>query len=359
MKNRHTLPLFFLLRFAVALTAFASLTSCMRNASLTVLQPAEMKLPEHISVVAVIDRSKPSNGWLNVLEGVLTGEAIGQDRRSREEAVAGLTNSLTKTPRFRVKNTGIELTGAKAGVNLPAPLDWREIEKICGDYGADAVVAIESFDSNNSTSTRKNESKTKDKEGKEVTTISWDSRQRTAVRMGWRMYDPRTKIILDEFTTDDYLERTGSGKTERAALDNLPSQVLATRDVAYIAGQHYGMRIAPVYVNVSRSYYYKAKGFKPGMKEASRHAQAGSWDKAATIWQAVVNQSGDNRKAAGRAQYNMAVAAEMQGDLEKALDLAQTAWTKYGNKQARSYIQTIKNRQNDARKVEYQMNKKV
>lgn len=331
----------------------------MKTASLTVLQPAEMKLPEHISVVAVIDRSKPSNGWLNALEGVLTGEAIGQDRRSREEAVSGLTNSLTKTPRFRVKNTGIEMTGAKAGVNLPTPLDWREIEKICGDYGADAVVAIESFDSNNSTNTRKNESKTKDKDGKEVVTVSWDSRQRTSVRMGWRMYDPRTKIILDEFTTDDYLERTGSGKTERAALDNLPAQSLVTRDVAYIAGQHYGMRIAPVYVNVSRSFYHKAKGFKPGMKEASRHVRAGSWDKAATIWQAVVNQSGDNHKAAGRAQYNMAVAAEMQGDLEKALELAQTAWGKYGNKQARNYIQTIKNRQNDARKVEYQMNKKV
>lgn len=347
------------LHFLAMILALGLLSSCMKTASLTVLQPAEMKLPEHISVVAVVDRSKPSNGWLNVLEGAFTGEAIGQDRRSREEAVAGLTKTLTRTPRFRVKSTGIEMTGAKAGVNLPAPLAWREIEKICADYGADAVVAIESFDSDNNRTTRKSESKTKDKDGKEVTTISWDSRQRTAVRMGWRMYDPRTKIILDEFTTDDYLERTGSGKTERSALDNLPLPANVSRDVAYLGGQHYGMRIAPVYVNVSRQYYHKAKGFKTGMKEAARFAQANQWDKASSVWQAIVTKAAADRKAAGRAQYNMAVAAEMQGDLERALELAQEAWTKFGSKKARNYIQTIEQRINDARKADDQMNKKA
>ena len=91
---------------------FALFGSCMKSTSLTVLQPAQMTLPEHISTVAVVDRSKPSNGWLNVLEGLFTGEASGQDRRSREEAVRGLTDALTRTPRFTVKNTGIEIPAA-------------------------------------------------------------------------------------------------------------------------------------------------------------------------------------------------------------------------------------------------------
>lgn len=334
------------------------LSGCMKSASLTVLQPAQMTLPEHISTVAVVDRSKPSNGWLNVLEGLVTGEAIGQDKRSREEAVRGLTDALTRTPRFKVKNTGIEMTGSKAGVNLPAPLEWSEIERICSTYGADAVVTIESFDSDNGASTRRVENKKKDKDGKQIIEVRYDAEQRTGVRMGWRMYDPQTKIIIDEFTTDDYLVRDGSGTTERAALNNLPSPVSVSRMVAFNGGRRYGMRIAPVYVQVSRQYYAKAKGVKDEMKQAARLVRGNNWDKAADIWKKIAERPGVSNKAAGRAAYNMAVAAEMHGELDVALEWAQKAWTSYGNKQARNYINVIKIRMNDERKVDHQMNNK-
>jgi Family of unknown function (DUF6340) len=339
-----------------ALLLLVGLSSCMRNTSLQVLQPAQLTVPEHINTVAVVDRSKPSNGWLNVLEGLFTGEAIGQDRRSRLEAVSGLTDALTRTPRFQVKNTGIEMTGSKAGGNMPRPLEWDEVEKICRDYGTDAVVAIESFDTDNNASTTKQLTKRKDKNGKEYTDVSYDARQRTSVRIGWRTYDPKRKIIFDEYVTDDYLERNASGNTERRALDNLPSQVSVTRDVAFNVGIEYGARIAPLYVNISRSYFAKAKGHKTLMKQAARHFENRNMEQATNMWKKVIAQAGKtNKKAAGRAAYNMAVAAEVSGNLELALDWAQKAWSEYGNKKAREYVHVIKQRQNDARKVAAQM----
>ena len=333
-----------------------TLGSCMQSTSLRVLQSAQLTVPEHINTIAIIDRSKPSNGWLNVLEGLFSGEAIGQDRRSRLEAVSGLTDALTRTPRFQVKNTGIEMTGSKAGGNLPRPLDWAEVEKICQEYGTDAVVAIESFDSDNSTSTAKQLSKRKDKKGREYTEVSYNSRQRTSVHIGWRTYDPKRKIIFDEYITDDHLERTGSGTTERTALDNLPSPVSVTRDVAFNVGIEYGARIAPLYVNISRSYYDKAKGYKTLMKQAAGRFESRNMDQATNMWKKIIAQAGTtNKKAAGRAAYNMAVASEVNGNLDIALDWANRAWNDYGNKKAREYVNTIKARQNDARKVASQM----
>lgn len=342
-----------------ALPLLLLLASCNRHTNLTVLQPAQMKIPEHIATIAVVDRSKPSNGWLNVLEGVLTGEAIGQDRQSRTEAVRGLSAALTRTPRFAVKNTGIEMSGSKAGANLPAPLNWPEVERICEQYGADAVVTIESFDSDNAAAARRTETKRKDKDGKEYIDIQYDAHMRTGVRMGWRIYDPKTKIILDEFTTDDYLERNATGKNERAALSSLPSGVDVSRSVAYNGGQRYGSRIAPLYVQVSRAFYAKAKGYTTQMEQATRYTQGKEWNRAAEIWKNIEARATDNSKAAGRAAYNMAVASEVDGNLDLALEWAQKAWSKYGNKKARTYIQVIQQRQNDARKVEYQMPKKV
>ncbi|MBL7810443.1 MAG: hypothetical protein JNN28_21645 [Saprospiraceae bacterium] len=342
--------------FIPFLLACLGLASCTRNTTLRVLQPAQMTLPEHISTVAMIDRSKPSNGWSNFFEGLLTGEQIGQDRRSRQTAMDGLTNALTRTPRFQVKSTGIELTGSKAGGRMPAALDWSEIDRICRDYGANAVVSIESFDSDNSRrSWPVNETK-KDKTGKKYTVTTFRSEQRTGVRIGWRLYDPKTKIILDEYVTDDYLERTGSGTTDRAALNNLPNQLDVTRDVAYNVGIEYGARIAPIYVNVTRAYYHKAKGYKSYMKEAARHLVDRDMEKAAILWKKVIALAGtSNKKAAGRAAYNMAVAAEINGNLDLALEWATKSYQEYGNKKAREYINVIKQRQNDARKADAQL----
>lgn len=334
-------------------------TSCMRNATLTVLQPAKFTVPENIAKIAVVDRSKPSNGWVNVLEGVLTGEAIGQDRRSREEAVAGLTEGLRNTPRFQVIPTGIEMTTTKGGVNMPAPLSWSEIERICRENNADAVVTIESFDSDNNTNTTRRESKTKDKNGKETITVRYESNMRTSVRMGWRMYDPKSKTILDEFVTDDYIPSNGSGSTERDALNNLPSQTSVSRRVAWMGGQHYGMRIAPTYVNISREYYAKAKGIKTQMKQAARFASSGSWDKAAEQWGRLYETRKEERKTAGRLAYNMAVAAELKGNLPLAIEWAKKSWEVHGNKKAKRYIYELQDRMLDEKKVDKQMHKKA
>lgn len=335
-------------------------SSCMRSVSLTVLQPAQFTVPEHIAKIAVVDRSKPSNGWLNVLEGVLTGEAIGQDRRSREEAVAGLTEGLRNTPRFQVVRTGIEMTGTRAGNNMPAPLPWSEVERICREHQADAVVTIESFDSDNAVTTQRRQNKTKDKNGKEIITIHFDSDMRTGVRMGWRMYDPKNKTIIDEFVTDDFIRSNSTGNSERDAVSRLPAPTSVSRRVAFMGGQHYGMRIAPTYVRVSRSYYAKAKGVKSEMKQAARYAQSGSWDKAAGIWSRLYETNKKSSdKVAGRAAYNMAIAAEMKGNLVVALEWAKKSWEVHGNKQARNYIYTLQNRLDDQERVGRQMHEKT
>ncbi len=92
------------------------------------------------------------------------------------------------------------------------------------------------------------------------------------------------------------------------------------------------------------------------MKQAARHFKSRQMDQATAIWKKVIALAGTtNKKAAGRVAYNMAVASEVNGNLEIALDWAQKAWNDYGNKTARSYILTIRKRQADARKVASQM----
>ncbi|MBK7407804.1 MAG: hypothetical protein IPJ40_06820 [Saprospirales bacterium] len=123
-----------------------SLQSCMHSTTLQVLQPADMRIPEHLTTIATIDRSKPSNGFVNVLEGLFTGETIGQDKRGRLRALDGLTHSLTRTPRFQVKPTDIELEGTNTGNNMAPPLPGRKLSR-----SASVLARMRSWLSNNTT----------------------------------------------------------------------------------------------------------------------------------------------------------------------------------------------------------------
>lgn len=332
---------------------------CGSTAPLQVLNPAQIVLPDHIEVIATVDRSKPEKGFGNFLEGAITGEEIGQDRAGRQRALEGLTDALTRTPRFTVRSTGIELTGSKGGNSFAAPLSWAEIENICRQYDADAVATIETFDSDNFINVQQRRQKSKDKEGNETVRLVYDARQNLKVRMGWRIYDPQSQVILDEFTVLQETDRSATGDSEQQARNRLPAQRIIVQDVGFLAGEQYGMRIAPVWITVQRPFYTKGKGAdKADMEKAGRMAKAGQWKEAAAIWQDVARTAPDP-KTAGRAALNMAVANEQSGKLQSALDWAEKAYVEFNNKQARTYIEILKQRIYDQQRLQEQLKDKA
>ncbi len=344
------------MRSSVLLLFFLSAIACKPTTQLRVIQPAAITLPDHIGVLATIDRSKPSSGFVNVLEGGVTGEQINQDKRGRRYALDVLTASLTRTPRFKVVGTNLEYTGSETGSSMTSPLPWREIRRICDDFGADAVIALEMFDSDNFIETSSRKRKTKDENDNEIEETVFDAKEEVNVKLGWRIYDPKLEEILDEVdVTDGHSDSKSGAKTEAEALDGLEDPLKLTFRVSESAGRKYAERIAPIWINVSRTFYRKAKGpSEQEMARAARHFEADSWQQAAEIWQDILQGPADD-DTKGMAAYNLAVASEKGGLLDSALDWAQKAYADYGNKKARSYIQTLKNRIRDQEILEQQM----
>lgn len=325
------------------------------STKIDVLQPAEIFVPENIETIVTIDRSKPAKGFLSFLEGAITGEEIGQDKEGRKRALEGLTEALTRTPRFRVVHSGYEKTGANASLRLIEPMNWYEVKALCEEFNADAVLAIEMFDSDIAIETSEKERKKKNKDGEQYIETYFEDKMDLSIKMGWRLYDPTNRLIIDEFTTRDDDSGNAEGKTKEAARKNLPDAYRMARDISFVAGQLYGERIAPTWVSVSRSYYDTVKGDEQTtMEKAARLAETRDWRGAAKIWNEVVSSSYDD-ETKGKAAYNMAIANECLGKLQNARDWAQKAYVDYGNKRAKNYIQTIENRIFEQQVVEEQM----
>ena len=93
------------------------LSSCVTsNISLKVQRPADITVSKEIQNIVIINRTRPSKENLagNIIEGLISGEGIGADRKGAEYCVEGLSNMLVNSERFTLKNAGgMELNGTE------------------------------------------------------------------------------------------------------------------------------------------------------------------------------------------------------------------------------------------------------
>ena len=285
-----------------------------------VLQPADIYVPQHIQQVAVVDRSRASSAGqavLGAIEAVLTGEDIGADRLGRTEAISAVTMTLAGSPRFVVVQVSVDEDSGLFADHL----DWETARRLCQPGVCQGIVALEALDSDSHidhSTQRKTET---DSEGRERSYVVHEVSRETWVLTAWRFYDVEKRVIIDDLRDYDARQTWNEeGRTEDEAMAALPNQTSAVRSVSEQAGEDYGRRIAPTYVWVSRVFY----GRRDDALSAARPlAKAGSWDGAVALWEPLLNSGDPVLK--GKALYNMALRAEVVGDLERAATLLNEA----------------------------------
>ena len=165
---------------------------------------------------------------------------------------------------------------------------------------------------------------------------------KTKVETGWRIYDPNTRTILDQFFI--YRDLNCQGGSFLTVGSAQPGRKEAVINAGNRAGEDYATRVIPYCIRVSRYYYVRGNG---SFSIAKRMARAGDWGSAANIWREATNSP--SGKVAGRACYNMAIISEINGDLNGALQWARKAYEVYKTPYALDFVNILQQRQsNDA-----------
>lgn|GEM_PF-61283 len=341
-------PVIFLLTVPVMLLFNGCKTTSL---SLDVLVPAQISVPQDIQNVGLVNRSLPQDKsrWANILEGFFSGEEIYGDREGSEKCLGGLAGTLNNSPRFRASVlTGLDLRGTGTR-QFPPPLDWDQVQKICNDFRVDALIALETFDSDVGIDRGQHEVERK-VDDKKVKVTVYTADLRINVNTGWRIYDPIHKTFADMNIYTFRRRWNGDGDTPEKALYELPHKRDAIDQAGVYAGEQYGLRISPTWTRVTRSYYSRKN---PDLELAHRYVKTNEWDKAIEVWKKLVN-TGD-KELAGMASYNMALACEMKGQLEIAYTWAKKAYEEYGVKRAYSYMIVLNRRLEDQKALKEQM----
>lgn len=326
-------------------------SSCRTSVAYQGLRPADITLPANVETIVLVNRYKADrrNSWLNIVEGIFTGEILFADRRGVEFSLAALQQRLISGPKYNIVIANEQLTGTGTGM-LPPPLSQGDIQRLLNNHQADAVIAIEAFDSNIAIRTEQRERKRR-VDGKEIMEKYYEAFEAVGITIGWRIYNSNGSVI-DQHQMATSQTFRARGATPALAQSNLLFPMEAIMRTGTMAGDAYGVRIAPSWVSYRREIFSRASGSE-GMKRARRMAQRGDWADAAQIWERL-SKSSDSRLAK-RAMYNLAVAAEMNGDFNRALELARMAANNYNLRIADNYIFSLNRRLEELQRLDMQM----
>lgn len=355
MKKSTYRPKALIFFMATFIPAIMIISSCkMGHVNMQVLEPADVTLPAHIQKFILADRTRPEKGngqqALNILEGILTGEGIFQDKWSSEDCLEGLRQKLTMTPRFTVTvaalDTALKGTGRR---QVKPPLAWDVVAKLLGNDTSAALIVLEAFDSNTNLFNEVVQTQQRGPDGANINVPEYRAHGNIKVYTVWRTYDLKSRTIADQFTQESQQQYDGTGKTLSEAESRLPSRGDMVSRAGVHAGQEYGHRISPQFVSVAREYYRKGS---PEMKQAARLVKFSNWKAAADIWNKQATSS--EPKVARRSSMNMALAAEQTGDIDLALQWAERA-VQMGDRRAPRYVQILQQRKWQNDKLKEQM----
>ncbi len=321
-------------RILIPVLAISFLILAAPTMNFNVIIPALIDIPDHIKVAAMIDRTLVDDDASNLIEGVITGELIGEDKLATQILMDGVHAMLQNAATVSIKRTNeVYSGGSPFSAAFPEPLSWEEIEALCDKYQADAIVAIEKFDSD--------------------FIIIPGASQVATVKAGIRMYDPALKSIIDQYQYS-HKENFGTGELSiEAAINGLISKNAAVKEASYEAGIAYGRRLSPSWYRISREYFRKSKG-DDVFAEGARMMEINDWYAAKEALLLAMDTG--HRKTKGRAAHNLAVVYEIEGNLEEAKVWVQAAWGKYKNKKSKYYLYDLNRRINEVARANQQMN---
>ena len=312
-----------------------SLSGCSKYGyvSLNYPQAPEAYLPDGINYIAVVNRSlvEEEDAGNKIIEAVATSEIAGSDRLASDDCIKGAFDAakgLDETEVIIPQKVRLYGTGTR---EMPELLDWDLVARICESEGTDALLVLETFDSNTDLllSTATEQAAAILSTGSPKTTLP--NQVNVNVVCYWRLYHPGTKSIVDQYQHSTYL-------TFDLNVGLPPPTALP--ETAYAAGIAYFQRFQPGFYVVRRDLYKRTSGSAKNQFEAGyRRAEVANWQGAIEIWDELSDDS--KQKTAGRACLNIAVANEVLGNTDLALDWAKKSYEYYDDKLGRSYSKIL------------------
>lgn len=292
-----------------------SMSSCVsyEKLSMEVFKPAKLTLPPDIRKVALVSRNlKYENDTLqnyHVKNRRLLKDKIrfNSDSLALISCIDSLASRLLSQDRFdsililspnsfpetRVKNI------------RPGNAEWYK--NLTDKTGADGLIILDMFSCFYTSSD-------------EYYTNNSGPVAKVITSNIWSFYDGKQQKIIDRFIQIDTLYWDGTDEKGNFNKLRIPAKKEAISLAGGVIGENYSKHIQPTWTMVFRDIMTCDK---PELKQAAKFAQKNKWEEASAIWQKYTDSKSKQNKII--ALYNLALASEMNGEVDQAIKLIDQA----------------------------------
>ncbi|TNF41241.1 MAG: hypothetical protein EP310_07615 [Bacteroidetes bacterium] len=182
---------------------------------------------------------------------------------------------------------------------------------------------------------------------------SRNAREMVKIVVCWNFYDLNKKEFIFSRLKMDTVSWIGPAYNLREALKVLPNRLEAVYVAADIAGLEFAEFLVPHWIEVDRNYYKSGHG---ELKKTDDLIKQNRWMEAAEIWKK--HTAHKNKSIAALSMFNLALACEMSGEMDAALDWVIKSFYVFQNsnefhsENCKEYIRILGQRKLDIKNIE-------
>lgn len=338
------------INYAIIILLIVFSTSCISTKTLTIEIPQQSKkeLPSSIQSLTLVNRTvdyKFTNLDSDSLQQIFYNQNFNTDTvindiQASDTTIKALGELLFESGRYDFVIPKKRFLNFKRNSFLNVEMPWKEVRELCETYNTDAVLSLDHFKTRVATDYEKNSLYDPRSDG--FATSSY-AKMKIYYEALFRVYDPvQEKVLTREFLRDTLVWEDMDFST-RALFERFTPVKTALSEAGIAIALDFAGKISTVWHEERRNYFPSGDS---NLKQAAKFVTNGNWETAMALWNDTAEKT-KSKALKSKAELNIAIAYELQGDLNKAISEALKSYNTMYRPLTYNYLEILKGRKNE------------
>lgn len=339
--------------FFLAFIAFV-LASCNSTKMITIELPQQGKqeLPDRIQSLLLVNRTVDES-YQDLTEDSLQNifyrkgfntDTVIYDLQSADTLLQALGNLLFESGRYDIVIPVNRFIEHRENAFLSESMKWDQVKELCSTYNTDAVLSVDMFKTRVVT---RYERESFYHAGDNTFYEAVKARMAVVYESLFRIYEPEEeKVLVREFLSDTIIwEDSGMSANELFGSFTTVKQALSEAGIALALD--FTEKISTTWLRERRPILSDKNTL---MQQAEALINQGDWPGAMELWKRVAEQE-NSKSVRSKAEFNLAVAYEISGDVDKAIEWGLKSYNTQFRPTTYDYLERLKYRKQEIEKM--------
>lgn len=225
---------------------------------------------------------------------------------------------------------------------LPDTLSPVQVSEICTNFKTDALMVLERF----TTKAMADYSAERYLDGTTGNVYSYNATLDLKYDAFFRIYKPGLKTLVKEIAVSDTIYWESVDNSQEGLFSKLPTVKQALINAGIKVALDVDGKLSPTWIPEKRGYFL----FKTKDDQGQKFMNENKYDEAGQYWTEMARST--NKKIRSKAEYNLALISELNGDMDKAIEFGLKSFYSYYRFQTQSYLKKLEARKLALQKTE-------